>query len=34
MDYENLNADVNMIISQHYTQGRGGHAIDKCFGTR
>lgn len=29
MDYENLNADVDMIISQHYTQGRGGHAIDK-----
>lgn len=29
MDFENLNADVNMIISQHYTQGRGGHAIDK-----
>ena len=29
MDFESLNADVNMIISQHYTQGRGGHAIDK-----
>lgn len=22
MDYENLNADVNMIIDTHYTQGR------------
>ena len=29
MDFENLDADTNQIITQHYTQGRGGHAIDK-----
>ena len=31
MDFENINADTNLIISQHYTQGRGGHAIDKVI---
>lgn len=29
MDFENLNADTNMILDTHYTQGRGGHRIDK-----
>lgn len=29
MDWENLNADVNMILNKHYTKGRGGHKVDK-----
>lgn len=29
MDWQNLNADVNMILSKHYTPGRGGHKVDK-----
>ena len=29
MDWENLNADVEMIIGTHYTPGRSGMSIDK-----
>ncbi|MDO4596558.1 MAG: peptidoglycan recognition family protein [Coriobacteriaceae bacterium] len=29
MDFENLRADVNRILTKHYTPGRGGRRIDK-----
>lgn len=29
MDWQNLVADESMILTRHYTAGRGGHAIDK-----
>ena len=29
MDFENINADVNLILSKHYSEGRGGKSIDK-----
>lgn len=29
MDFENLNADVNCILTRHYTAGRGGYNINK-----
>lgn len=29
MDFENLKADVNKILSLHYTKGRGGNKINK-----
>lgn len=28
MDFENLNADVNLFLSKHYTKGRGGKKIE------
>lgn len=28
MDFENLNADVNMILNKHFTRGRGGYGIE------
>ena len=28
MDFENLNADVNMILNKHFTRGRGGYNIE------
>ena len=31
MDFENIEADVNMILDKHYTPGRGGNAIDKVI---
>lgn len=29
MNFEKLEADVNMILNKHFTKGRGGHKIDK-----
>lgn len=29
MDWENLNADVNCILSKHYSSGRGSYSINK-----
>lgn len=29
MDWVNLNADVNMILSKHYTKGRSGYKVNK-----
>lgn len=29
MDFEGLHADVDMILSKHFTRGRGGRKIDK-----
>ena len=29
MDFENLQADVEKILTKHYSLGRGGHTIDK-----
>ena len=31
MDFENLNADKNVIMTKHFTAGRGGHSIDKVI---
>lgn len=28
MDFENLNADVNKILTKHFTRGRGGYGIE------
>lgn len=29
MDWVNLNADVNMILNKHYTEGRSGYKVNK-----
>lgn len=29
MDFENLNADVNLILTKHFTQGRSGRSVNK-----
>lgn len=31
MNYEALQADVNLLMNKHYTPGRGGHKIDKIL---
>lgn len=31
MDFENLNADKDLILTKHFTAGRGGHSIDKVI---
>lgn len=31
MDWKNLNADVNCILSKHFTSGRGGNKINKVI---
>ena len=29
MNFETCEADVNLILSKHFTEGRGGHQVDK-----
>lgn len=31
MNFETLQADINLIMNKHYTPGRGGHKIDKIL---
>lgn len=31
MDFANLNADKNLILTKHFTEGRGGHSINKVI---
>ena len=31
MDFENLEADKDLILDKHYTPGRGGHEVDKVI---
>ena len=31
MNFETLQADINLLMNKHYTKGRGGHKIDKIL---